>query len=174
MKTPSIRKFTAVTALIFGGLGALAGSASAAPNTQSAGRPAERTAQMASRFSALTADQKACLSNAGLSRPASKPTVEQRQTLIAAAKSCGIAIPDGVGSGRPLNAGRPGATARFAGLTDAQRSCLTNSGLSRPTSKPTAEQRQKLVEAAKSCGIAVPDGVGSGRPVNAGRPSSVK
>ena len=107
MNTHPIRKFTAVAALTLGGFGVFAGSASAAPDTQSAGRPPGAAAQMASRFSALTADQRACLSNAGLTRPTSKPTIEQRQKLIDAAKACGIAIPDGVGSGRPVHAGPP-------------------------------------------------------------------
>lgn len=48
----------------------------------------------------------------------------------------------------------------IAGLSAEQKSCLTSQGITRPQSKPTAEQRQAIIEAATNCGITVPTGKG--------------
>ena len=84
---------------------------------------------------------------------------------------------EGGPSGRP--AGQEEAQARnqtrFANLTDEQKECLADAGVSRPTGRPTPEQRQALRQAAADCGIEIPAGgrpAGVGRPTGAGRPTS--
>ncbi len=135
------------------GMASFGSVANAAPSGPSGGHPSKEA-----RFQALTDTQKTCLANAGLSRPTGRPTAEQGAQLLAAAKQCGIEIPANVG-GRPSGTG-PGS-ARFAQLTDAQRSCLTNAGLSRPTTRPTAATFQQVREAAAKCGITIPAGAGA-------------
>ena len=59
-----------------------------------------------------------------------------------------------------------GRHARFAELTDTQRACLADQGLTRPTARPTTrptqEQIKKLRAAAKECGIKLPAHPGRG------------
>jgi hypothetical protein len=99
----------------------------------------------------LTAAQKTCLTQHGVQLPAMRsgqpptaPTDQQRQAFEAAAKACGVQphrIP----------------------LTDAQRACLTQHGVTPPTpgsvkpsSPPSAEQRATFQAAAKACGLPTP------------------
>ena len=61
----------------------------------------------------------------------------------------------GPGGGRPQSQEEAQARnqSRFGNLTDEQRECLTDAGLTRPMGRPTAEQRQALVQAVADCGI---------------------
>lgn len=67
----------------------------------------------------------------------------------------------------------------FAQLTDTQRDCLKDAGLTRPDTRPsgppTQEQIQKFRDTAKACGIelpAHPDHMGPGGPGGPGNPDS--
>lgn len=178
-KKRRLAKFAGVAVLAAAsltGITSFGSAANAAPAGTSDSHPSKEA-----RFQALTDAQKTCLSNAGLSRPSGRPTSDQGNGLFAAAKQCGIEIPANVGNSRPANVGgRPASVggraanvggarpsgvgpggARFAQLTDAQRSCLTASGLSRPTARPTAAQFQQVRQAAAKCGITTPTGFGA-------------
>lgn len=161
-------KTTLTRVLISGslGLGLLGGAAT----TASAGVPDRPKSQQQSqvrieaRFANLTDAQRNCLVDAGLTRPPSRPTGEQRKALGQAATDCGIDIR----SVRPTGARRPASrergqasqVARFGQLTAEQGSCLTEAGLTRPTTRPTSEQRRALGQAAADCGIEIPAGAG--------------
>jgi hypothetical protein len=97
----------------------------------------------------LTDEQRACLEQAGVTKPAEgqRPTDEQRETFKAAAEECGIELP----------AGRPGH--RGPKLTDEQRACLEGQGAEKPAKgeRPTDEQRAAFEAAAEECGIDLPD-----------------
>ncbi len=54
----------------------------------------------------------------------------------------------------------PSRAGGFAKLTDAQKQCLSNAGLTRPEGRPSAEQNQQFREAAKACGLEKPANVG--------------
>ena len=166
-KLPKFIGVTTVAAALFVGVVSFGSPASAEPSS-SGSHPSKEA-----RFKALTDDQKACLANAGVARPSGRPTAEQTSKLVAAAKQCGIAVPANVGNGRPANAGsgrpanvggRPSAGqdrsvakgARFAQLSDAQRKCLADAGLTRPSSRSTPAQFRQLRDAAAKCGIAIP------------------
>ena len=111
----------------------------------------------------LTDAQRQCLTDAGITKPEGRPTEEQRAAFRAAAESCGITLPAppaGVSGatgapgaapqGMPGDHGRRGPGER---LTDAQRQCLADAGITRPTGPPTEEQRAAMRSAAESCGI---------------------
>ena len=99
----------------------------------------------------LSDAQQTCLAQHGVQLPTlhtgtppTPPTDQQRQAFEAAAKACGIQphrIP----------------------LTDAQRACLTQHGITPPTpgsvkppSPPSAAQRATFEAAAKACGVPTP------------------
>ena len=67
---------------------------------------------------------------------------------VGTAGSAGASVPDG--------AAHPSRAGAFAQLTDTQRSCLTDAGVTRPSGRPTAEQRRQLRAAAAECGITIP------------------
>lgn len=102
----------------------------------------------------LTDAQKTCLTQHGVQLPAkpasgqrpAPPTDQQRQAFETAAKACGVPAP----TGHPQ-------------LTAAQRTCLTQHGVTppapgsaKPTSPPSAAQRAKVEAAAKACGLPAP------------------
>lgn len=102
----------------------------------------------------LTDAQKTCLTQHGVQPPArpaagqqpTPPTDQQRQAFEAAAKACGLP-----------------AHRVHVQLTAAQRTCLTQHGITpptpgsaKPTSPPSAEQRAKFEAAAKACGLPAP------------------
>ena len=91
----------------------------------------------------LTAEQKTCLTNAGITKPEGRPTQAMRDAFKAAAETCGITLPARNGrSGHPrLN------------LTDEQKTCLTNAGITKPEGRPTQEQVDAMKAAAAACGV---------------------
>ncbi len=105
----------------------------------------------------LTDSQRQCLADQGVTVPSgssndAKPplTREQRQELRAAGQACGV--------GGTRARAFAGGLAR--GLTDEQRQCLADQGVSLPArstdgSRPTvsAAQRDALRQAAESCGL---------------------
>lgn len=95
----------------------------------------------------ITAEQKSCLVNQGITRPQGKPTAEQRQAIIEAATNCGITLPAGKGK----------LAQRAAQLTQEQRDCLTSNGVAKPDHRLNAEERAafktQLKAAAETCGI---------------------
>jgi len=102
----------------------------------------------------LTDEQRACLEQAGVTKPAEgqRPTDEQREAFKTAAESCGIELPEG-GPGRP---GGPGGPPQ---LTDEQRECLDGQGIEKPAKgeRPTDEQRAAFEAAAEQCNIDLPE-----------------
>jgi hypothetical protein len=105
----------------------------------------------------LTDAQRACLSQHGVTpptpgqRPPAPPSDAQRQAFEAAAAACGLPVPPA----------HPGGVMRM--LTDAQRACLSQHGVTLPapgqkfSSPPSDAQRQAFVAAAQACGIHKPD-----------------
>ena len=141
-------------------IGATAFTASAA-TTSDTTKPSADKADRGRQFTPPTDAQRKCLEDAGFkrpeSRPAAPPTEAQRAAFQDAAKKCGIELPKG--GLRRHHRGRP-----MANLTDAQRKCLTDAGVTRPEGRPTQEQIDKLRAAAKSCGIEIPSGPPEGGP----------
>jgi mRNA-degrading endonuclease toxin of MazEF toxin-antitoxin module len=94
----------------------------------------------------LTAEQKECLSQQGVTRPIRPLTPEKIQKLKDAAKACNITLPH-----------------RRHRLTAEQRECMKAQGITRPIRPLTPEKIQKLKDAAKACGIQRPaDATASG------------
>ena len=113
----------------------------------------------------LTDDQKQCLADHGAAlpeRPANPeagtrpapPTDDQRAAFRAAAEACGLPTPTAGGH-------------RFGPqLTDTQKQCLADHGVTLPTpptpgsgerpQPPTAEQREAFHAAAQACNLPVP------------------
>ena len=103
----------------------------------------------------LTDAQKACLSQHGVTaptpgQPLSEPTDAQRQAFRAAAQACGLPAPQGL---------------VMMHLTDAQKACLSQHGVSVPTpgqklnGPPSDAERAKFEAAAQACGLPKPDGL---------------
>jgi len=102
----------------------------------------------------LTATQKTCLTQHGVTlptpnagKPPTPPTDQQRQAFEAAATACGVQAP----KPHPVQ------------LTAAQRTCLTQHGVTppapgsaKPTAEPSAQQRATFEAAAKACGLPAP------------------
>lgn len=104
----------------------------------------------------LTAEQRQCLEDQGLERPArgERPSAEKRQAFRAAAETCGIELPV-----------RRGPVRRFLrDLTEEQRQCLEDQGLERPArgERPTDAQRDAFRAAAEECGIELPAAAAEG------------
>ena len=97
----------------------------------------------------LTDEQKTCLTEAGITKPEGRPTQAERDAFKAAAETCGITLP-----ARPDNAGhhRGGRL----NLTDEQKTCLTEAGITKPEGRPTQAERDAFKAAAESCGITLP------------------
>ncbi|MBK5287283.1 MAG: hypothetical protein JJE46_02330 [Acidimicrobiia bacterium] len=90
----------------------------------------------------LTAEQKQCLSDQGITRPIRPLTPEKVAQLKEAAKTCDIKVP---------HRRHPGAK-----LTTEQKQCLSDQGITRPIRPLTPEKVAQLKEAAQACGIARP------------------
>jgi hypothetical protein len=103
--------------------------------------------------SPLTDAQKQCLADQGVTLPERSATgerpqfsPEQRDAFRAAAQACGITLP-----------------AWHSPLTDAQKQCLADQGVTLPERSATGErpqfspeQRDAFRAAAQACGIALP------------------
>lgn len=107
-------------------------------------------------FQGLTDEQRACLQDAGITRPVWPLDVSDRVALRgrvrAAASACDITVPDPTRRERMAQA--------WVALSDEQRSCLTDTGLTRPVGRLSdadrATLRAQVVAAAKSCGVTLP------------------
>lgn len=138
-------------------IGLLAPSASA--QTDTSGNSDSSTATRPER-PMLTDAQKQCLQDNGVTPPAkpadgqtrTEPTDAERAKRKAAFEACNIPLPQHRGGqGHPM-------------LTDAQKQCLQDNGVTKPAkpadgqerAKPTAEQRAKFEAAAKKCNIDLP------------------
>ena len=93
----------------------------------------------------LTDEQKTCLTDAGITKPEGRPTQAERDAMKAAAETCGITLPT-----RPDHAGRG------LNLTDEQKTCLTDAGITKPEGRPTQAERDAMKAAAETCGITLP------------------
>jgi hypothetical protein len=114
----------------------------------------------------LSDAQRQCLADQGVALPTRSSsddppplTREQRQQLRSASQECGV---------RGMKA-RPLAGGLARGLTDAQRQCLTDQGVSVPEpstdgARPSvsAEQRDALRQAAETCGLSARGHHGAG------------
>ncbi|MFM7616802.1 MAG: hypothetical protein ACKO72_05000 [Actinomycetes bacterium] len=98
----------------------------------------------------LTAEQRQCLADAGVTKPEGEPTQAERDAFKAAAESCGIDLPGRDGPGEGMGRGHRGPGLR---LTAEQRQCLADAGVTRPEGRPTEDQRAAMRSAAESCGI---------------------
>jgi hypothetical protein len=115
----------------------------------------------------LTDEQKACLEKNGVTPPAkpadgqprTEPTDAEKAKHKAAFEACNIPLPQH----RPGGPGGPGGPGHPK-LTDAQKQCLEDNGVTKPAkpadgekpAKPTDEQRAKFEAAAKKCNIELP------------------
>jgi hypothetical protein len=156
------RRGTALATLAIASLGLVAGLAPAAfaqqTDTQTGTQNGDGQSQEGQRppRPELTDEQKACLEEQGVEKPAAdengervKPTEEQREKFKAAAEACNIEL--------PAHPGHPK-------LTDEQKTCLEGQGVEKPAKgedgkrvKPTEEQRTKFEAAAEACGIDLPE-----------------
>ena len=93
----------------------------------------------------LTDAQKTCLTDAGITKPEGRPTQAERDAFKAAAETCGITLPT-----RPDDAGGR------LNLTDTQKTCLTDAGITKPEGRPTQAERDAFKAAAQTCGITLP------------------
>ena len=152
-ETPNDRRAPRVVALVATTLAALALVVAFAPlavaQTQDPSPPPG-----AGHPPRLTDAQKTCLTQHGVQLPAmdsgkppAAPTDQQRQAFEAAAKACGVQPPRG----------------HRVPLTAAQKTCLTQHGVTpptpgsaKPTSQPSAAQRAAFEAAAKACGLGPP------------------
>ncbi len=159
--------FVALAALPALGLSAFAAADTGTGETTGTGSPAPRPE--------LTDAQQRCLSDHGVTLPQRPteiaagdrpvlPTAERRAPFREAAAACGLPVP-AAGANGPGFAG-PRALRRH--LTDAQKQCLSDHGVTlpqRPTgtdagerpAPPTAEQRAALQQAVAACDIALPE-----------------
>lgn len=100
----------------------------------------------------LTATERQCLIDQGVTRPETKPTAEQRAALRAALDACGIE--------HPVARARAGRFLR--NLTEEQRDCLKSElgaeagGDGQRPRLASPERRQALQDAAAACGITLP------------------
>ena len=135
--------FLALAALPAVGVGAFAAAATGSGEASAAGTPLP-----------LTDTQQQCLTDHGVTLPADgeRPqglTDEQRAAFRAAAQACGITLP---------------AHGPRLALSDAQKQCLTDQGVTLPArpvngerpARPTDEQRAAFRAAAQACGIVLP------------------
>lgn len=156
MATSRFRRSLAAGVIGLAALGGAAGITGVASAGSSAGGTGASHPSKAAAMAQLSAEQRSCLVDAGLSRPTGRPTVEQTQALRAAAAKCGIAVgrPAGVNPGNVTS--HPSVGAFIGRLSADQRACLTSSGLTRPDGRPSADQIQAIRDAAAACGIAIP------------------
>jgi hypothetical protein len=138
--------FLALAALPAVGVGAFAAAATGSGEASAEGTTLRRPQ--------VTDAQKQCLTDHGVTLPATgeRPqglTDEQRAAFRAAAQACGISLP---------------AHGPRLGLSDAQKQCLTDQGVTLPVrpangerpTPPTDEQRAAFRAAAQACGITLP------------------
>ncbi|MEI8082754.1 MAG: hypothetical protein WCI74_13020, partial [Actinomycetes bacterium] len=110
----------AVGAMMLGGV-ALAVSPAAGSSTPTT---SNTTRAQADHGPTLTAEQQACLTAQGVTKPDGRPTDAQRTAFEAAAKVCNITLPTrGAGHGPDLTA--------------AQQACMTAAGITKPTGNHT-------------------------------------
>lgn len=151
LRNSRVAKFGLAALLSLGMVGALAPTA-LAQETNNDSTPSAQDHPHPS----LTDAQKACLEKQGVQKPAegTRPTDAQRAAHQAAAKACGITLP-----------AHPGGPRNRPMLTEAQQTCLTEHGVTKPAApangerpaRPTDAQRAAFRAAAKACGITVPD-----------------
>ena len=87
----------------------------------------------------LTAEQKQCLSQQGITRPIRPLTPERVAQLKAAAKACDIKLP-----------------LRRHVLTAEQKQCLSQHGVTRPIRPLTPEKVAQIKTAAAACNVQLP------------------
>lgn len=90
----------------------------------------------------LTAEQKQCLADHGVTRPIRPVTTEKIATIKSAATACGVNLPAGFG--------------HRVHLTDANVQCLSQHGVTFPVRPLTREKVQTIRTAAQACGIQRP------------------
>jgi hypothetical protein len=63
----------------------------------------------------------------------------------------------GVAAAKGSGGQGPGRGGVLAGLTQQQRACIKAQGITRRGGRPTPAERRAIFEAAKKCGVALPD-----------------
>lgn len=149
MRSSKIRSFVAAGVLGAAALTGLVAANAAGALGTGGGTGPNSHGPRSGPLAGITAEQKACLSAQGITRPEGKPTAEQRQAIAEAATNCGITIPQRKAGGGPI-----------ARLTQEQRDCLASNGVTKPDHKLSAEERAAFKEqfktAAQTCGIERP------------------
>ncbi|MFM7615900.1 MAG: hypothetical protein ACKO72_00340 [Actinomycetes bacterium] len=136
-RTPRLRRFASTTALATLTLATIGTGVAAADSTGATGArgPAR-----------LTAEQRRCLTDAGITKPTARPMKADIRALRTAAESCAIPL------GKVM---RDHVRRGLTGLTDEQRQCLADAGVTRPEGRPTLQQLKAFAAAAKSCGVSL-------------------
>ncbi len=146
MRSTSIRptalRPTSIRRLVGAGVGCVALSLSAMAMGSPAGAAEDTQAHHRPK---LSAEQKQCMKDQGITRPIRPLTPEKITALKAAAKACDIKLPKHAGHHRPK-------------LSAEQKQCMKDQGITRPIRPLTPEKITALKAAAAACGIQVPAG----------------
>lgn len=101
----------------------------------------------------LTDEQQQCLADHGVTRPVRPLTKEKVATIKAAAEACDVKI--------PARLKHRLAHRRHLNLTDEQKQCLSDAGITRPVRPVTTEKIEAIKAAAETCGVDLPDAFGT-------------
>ena len=137
-RTPRLRRIAGTAALATLTLATVGTGMAGADTTGSSGPSGARGRAH------LTAEQRRCLADEGVKRPEGRPTKADAKALKDAAKACDIPL------GRLM---RHHIGHGMADLTDEQRQCLADAGVTKPEGRPTLEQLKAFADAAKSCDV---------------------
>ncbi len=105
-------------------------------------RVRHRLARRAHHHVTLTAEQKQCLADHGVTRPIRPVTTEKIAAITSAAAACGVNLPAEFG--------------KRVHLSDANVQCLKDHGVTFPVRPLTREKVQTIRDAAQACGIQRP------------------
>lgn len=154
-------KFTKIRTLVAAGTIGLVGitgiAAAGVAGAQTTDATTEAAQGRGAFIKSLTAEQRSCLKDNGVTRPDHKLTAEERQAFVAnlrtAADTCGVTLPQHPARSAKAEAIRD----RIQSLTADQKACLTSNGVAKPDHKLTKSERQEFVStlksAAQTCGI---------------------
>jgi len=136
MRTLTLRRLVAT------GAGALALGIASIGIAAPAGAATDSATKAGHHRLHLTAEQKQCMKDAGITRPVRPLTQEKIAAIKAAAAKCNIKVPANFG--------------HRVHLTNDQQQCLEQHGVSFPVRPLTQEKIQTLRSAAQACGIQRP------------------
>lgn len=159
-------KFTKVRTLIAAGTIGVVGLTGIAAAGVAGAQTTDSTTQAAQGrgafIASLSAEQKQCLQDNGVTRPDHRLTKDERQAAIAnlrsAADTCGVALPDGSKVKAAIEKAKA-VRAEVKALTPEQKQCLKSNGVAKPDHKLSRSEwvaaYNALESAAQTCGIAL-------------------